>query len=206
MLRENRVTPEGAIRAAAGRGLLTGNRGILCDDTGQRRWNHRHKAWISCVLDYRGHRQPLASARSWTPLFFLDEAVALAAGHRPCARCRRVAYHSFRAAWAAGLGTAPRAAEMDNRLHHARLEPGSRRKRLWQADLADLPDGSFVALPSGAHLLLCGALRPWSPAGYGPALPRTARPTGPAAVLTPEPVVALLRAGYLPLIHPSGLA
>ncbi|WP_347313542.1 hypothetical protein [Defluviimonas sp. SAOS-178_SWC] len=202
MARENRVTPEGEIIADPGRGLLTGNRGILCDEAGTRRHLFRHRAWISCVLHYRDHRQPLASTHSWTPLFFLDEAVALAAGHRPCALCRREAYLRFRAAWGTATGRpAPRADAIDAVLHEARIVPRLRAKVTFRADLAGLPDGSFIAGTDGPHLVLRDRLLPYTPSGYRPALPRPG--SGEVEVLTPTPLVAVLKTGYAPLLHPS---
>lgn len=202
MARRNRVTPEGAIIADPARGLLTGNRGILCDAAGTLVRTARGRAWICCLLEFRGHRQPLASDRSWTPLFFLDETVALAAGHRPCALCRREAYTAFRDAWARAAGTAPpKASEMDRALHDARSAPGPGAKATFRADPAALPDGTFLRGSSGPALLLGPHLLPWTPAGYGPALPR---PDGAeVTVLTPRPAVAVLAAGYRPLLHPS---
>jgi hypothetical protein len=145
---QNRVTPFGAIVAVPERGTLMGNRGILHDAAGalRRRWATR--AWICCLLEFRGRRDPVMAPGHYTRLFFLDEPTALAAGHRPCAYCRREAYRSFRAAWAAGsahlgLGTEPRAAEIDRVLHAERLGPDGS-KRLHPAELADLPDGAFV--------------------------------------------------------------
>ncbi len=202
MPRENRVTPEGRIIADPGRGLLTGNRGILCDEAGTRRHLYRHRAWISCVLQYRDHRQPLASSRTWTPLFFLDEAVALAAGHRPCALCRREAYLRFRAAWTGATDhPAPLADVIDAALHSARIVPRRGDKVTVEADLAELPDGSFIAGAGGPCLILDQKLLPYTPSGYGPALPRPE--TGRVEVLTPAPLVAVLKAGYAPLLHPS---
>ncbi|SPH17738.1 Carboxylesterase NlhH [Defluviimonas aquaemixtae] len=202
MPRENRVTPEGAIVAHPGRGLLTGNRGILYDTSGRRRWNHRIKAWIACRLDYPGRRQPLASGHRWTPLFFLDEAVALAAGHRPCAFCRRADYDRLRAAWAAaGLGDDPRAPEIDRCLHAARIVPRRGTKVTCRADIATLPDGAFVAMAGGSCLVLGDRLLPYAPDGYRPALPRPGG--GIAEVMTPAPLVAVLAAGYRPMLHSS---
>ena len=201
MARANRVTPEGGIIADPARGMFTGNRGILCDEGGQMRWPWRHKAWICCVLSWKGNRQPLDDAHRWTPLFFLDEAVALAAGHRPCATCRRADYNRFRAAWAVATGAVPSAKAMDAALHRARVFPRLRSKRTCEADLAALPEGSFIRWRDGPALVLGDRLLPWTPSGYGPAVPRPS--TGPVTVLTPAPTVAVLKAGYRPTLHPS---
>src|SRR5215212_206442 len=147
---QNRVTPFGEIVAVAERGTMLGNRGILHDPDGRvvRRW--AGQAWICCLLEFRGRRDPVMAPGHYTRLFFLDEPTALAAGHRPCAYCRRADYLAFREAWATGnanlgLGPAPRAADIDRVLHAERLRP-DRTKRTYPASLANLPDGVMVTL------------------------------------------------------------
>lgn len=191
MALQNRVMPWGEIVADPARGLFTGNRGCLHDDQkrlGKARW--RHRAWIICALEYKGWQRQVMTPGSWTELFFLDEAVALAAGHRPCALCRREAFIAYRAAW----GDAPKAPEMDAELHSARLGPRAVR------DGDDLPDGAFVRLGQEAFLIGGAVMRRFSPAGYGPPLPRA---TGPVELLTPEPSLRVLSRGYRPILHPS---
>lgn len=203
MPRQNRVTPEGQIIADPARGLFMGNRGILHDSYGQMgkaMW--RHKAWICCALSFKGRQLALAAPGHYTQLFFLDEAVALAAGHRPCAECRRADYTRFRAAWgAAGLGQTARATEIDHCLHRARVNPGTRQQITCRADIAQLPDGCFIRIGPHTMLVSGSALYPFSMAGY---LPPSRRPVaGEVTVLTPAPMVAVLRAGYRPIFHPS---
>ncbi|WP_442638921.1 hypothetical protein [Roseicyclus sp.] len=180
-----------------------GNRGILHDGArrlGAARW--RHKAWIACVLSFKGRRRVPMSPGAYTELFFLDEAVALAAGHRPCAECRRADYDRFRAAWARATGETASAPAMDAALHPARVTR-SRAQVRHVADIATLPDGAFV-LHEGAPCLAIGdGLLPFTPGGYG--VPRP-RPVGPATVLTPAPILDVLRAGYAPALHPSARA
>lgn len=200
MPRPNRVAPTQDISALPLRGLLTGNRGILHDSAGQMtaaRWRHPH--WISCTLDWKGVRRPIMAPGTWTELFFLDEAVALSAGHRPCALCRREAYTRFRAAWAAAHGPAPKAAEIDRILHASRLE--GRAQRRHHSDIATLPDGAFILTDTGPALVRKARLHPFTTAGYGP--PRHRPGGGTVTVLTPEPLVAVLRAGYAPTLHPD---
>lgn len=204
---QNRVTPFAEIVADPARGRLMGNRGILHDQSkrlGRSRW--RHKSWIICLLAFRGRHEEVMAPRRYTQLFFLDEAVALAAGHRPCAECRRAAYQSF--AWAfsqalPGDVEPPRARGIDAVLHRARVDPRSRQVR-HRASLEGLPDGAFVLLerqPERAWLVLGGHLFPWAAAGYQAPIPR---PGGvEVEVLTPTPTIAVLRAGYRPLLHPS---
>ncbi len=196
---QNRVLPTGEIVADPARGLLTGNRGILHDGKtlGRRRWTHPH--WISCALTFKDVRRSPMSPGTWTELFFLDEAVALAAGHRPCALCRREALQRFCAAWAAATGAPARVPEIDRALHRARVT----RDRCQVRHLAPaetLPPGCFILLGDVPHLLGRDAALPFSPAGYGEPRPR---PAGMTLTLTPAPLVAVLAAGYRPLTHPT---
>ena len=198
---QNRVLPDGSIVAVPDRGGLMGNRGGAIhrpDRTlGAARW--RSRAWISCLLDFRGRRRRVMEPGRYTELFFLDEAVALAAGHRPCAECRRAAFRSFAGAWAlAGLGP-DRAAQMDAVLHPARLArdaDGCTHRAVAQS----LPDGVMIRMGNVPALIRGALALPFAPSGYGPPLPR---PRGPVAVFTPVPVVAVLAAGYRPMLHAS---
>jgi hypothetical protein len=201
---QNRVTPTGEIVAVPARGLLMGNRGCLHGQgrtLGVTRW--RSKLWICCVLDWRGRRRDPMPPGRWTALFFLDEATALAAGHRPCGYCRREAYLSYAEAWRAGHGLAerPRAVEMDARLHAERVESRSRRQRTSKARAGSLPDGVMIRHDAGPGLLAGGQVLPWSFAGYQAPVPLRQDTT--VEVLTPPSSVAALAAGYRPLLHPS---
>lgn len=145
---QNRVTPFGEIVAVPERGTMMGNRGILYDASRRLRREWAGQAWICCLLEFRGQRGPVISPNHYTRLFFLDEPTALAAGHRPCAFCRRDDYKAFQTAWASGNtslghGPTPRAAQIDRALHGERLGPGAH-KRLHRAELSALPDGVFV--------------------------------------------------------------
>lgn len=201
---QNRVTPFSEIRANPARGLFMGNRGILHDASGQIRRHHAHRTWICCLTAFRDRpARALMAPNRYTELFFLDEATALAAGHRPCAECRRADYLAFCAAWQKALGplpeNRPRAQALDAVLHDARLGPDGR-KRCFEARLADLPAGTMIATPEGCALFWDGALWDWGFDGYS--LRQTALPQR-AMVLTPEPIVAVLGAGYRPLCHGS---
>jgi hypothetical protein len=202
---QNRVMPTGEIVADPGRGLMMGNRGCLHGpgrQLGVSRW--RSPLWICCVLDWKGvRRDPMPPGR-WTALFFLDEATALAAGHRPCAYCRRRDYLDFAEAWRAArqLARRPRANEMDAVLHHERVDRG-RRQVTYQAPAGELPDGAMIRADGRIGLLLAGRLRPWSFAGYGP--PAQVPVPGAVEVLTPPSTVAAIAAGYRPLVHPAAL-
>lgn len=183
--------------------MLMGNRGCLHDGAGRivRRWTTR--AWIACRLSFKARRRPLMQPGRYTELFFLDEAVAAAAGHRPCAECRRADYLAFRALWAAVHGPVARVAEIDARLQAARIDPATRGQRRHAAPWADLPDGAFALQDGQAHLVSGGQILPHGPAGYGPPLPRPVR--GRAEVMTPAPLVALMQAGWRPALHPSAI-
>ena len=201
---QNRVLPTQEIVADPARGLLTGNRG--CIHTAQRtlgvtRW--RSKMWICCVLDWRGRRRDVMPPGRWTALFFLDEATALAAGHRPCGYCRRADYRWFAESWrtARGLPGPPRAGEMDARLHRERVDRRTRRQVTRPALAGSLPDGAMIRRDGEVALYCDGTLRPWSLAGYGP--PRPAGPRTRVELLTPPSAAAVLAAGYRPLVHPS---
>ena len=202
---QNRVTPFGDIVAIPERGSFMGNRGIIHDPRSRtllrRRW--ASKAWIICLCAYKGVRRRVMGGRSWTELFFLDEATALAAGHRPCFYCRREAAEAFRAAWARGNGGAkPRAPEMDEALHRERLDKGRKRLHSLPAPIEALPDGTMVAVGNAAYLIAGGKVLPWSPSGYGKELPSLAG----ARLLTPPSTVRSLAGGYSAILGEGAAA
>jgi hypothetical protein len=201
MTLQNRVTPFGEIVAVPARGLFAGNRGIIHDPQTKtllkRRWTT--KAWICCTLDWKGVRREPMARRSWTELFFLDEATAFAAGHRPCFYCRRERAIAFRDAWAKGKGIAhARAPDMDAVLHAERLDD-RRRKKLHPLErpIADLPDGTMVAAGNDAHVVAGGRLWRWTFEGY-----RRAESSRVEAMITPPSIAAAL-SGFAPILHPS---
>jgi hypothetical protein len=205
---QNRVTPFGALIATPERGTLLGNRGLLHDPNQRIRRDWRLTRWIYCVLEFKGrHRQVMAPGR-YTELFFLDEATSLAAGHRPCAECKRARYNEFRQAWAAGNPqalTAERlsADHIDHVLHADRLEDDGS-KNTYQSPLSELPDGVFVTLDDAseqAFLVQADSLLAWSPGGYRKRLAR--RRHAHVRVLTPRSTVRAICAGFVPQVHPS---
>lgn len=201
MSRRNRVTPFGDIIATEARGLLFGNRGVLHDDKGRlvRPWQGRR--WIACRLEFKGRRRALLRPGRFTELFFLDEATALAAGHRPCAECRREDFTRFRRAWAAAHGVdPPRVDEMD-RVLHAERTTSRRAHRYHEMTRADLPDGSMLRVDDRAWLALGRDILGWSPFGYRER--RTLPGSTEVLAVTPPSVIEVLRAGYEPRIHPS---
>jgi hypothetical protein len=201
---QNRVTPFGEIVAVPERGTLTGNRGIIHDPATKKLLRKRWatKAWITCRCDYKGVRRGVMATRSWTELFFLDEATALAAGHRPCFLCRREAAQAFQAAWSAGHGgPLPTAAQMDAVLHSERLQGGAKRIHALPDGSADLPDGSMIAARDQAFVMAVGRVLLWTAAGYAPVNQRFHAD----GLLTPPATLAALRAGYRPMLHPSAV-
>lgn len=204
---QNRVTPEGDIVAVAARGTMMGNRGGCLhrpDRTlAKRRWVTRQ--WIGCELEFKGRHRQVMAPGLYTELFFLDEATALAAGHRPCFECRRADALRFAELWAKAEGRTGRAnaAHMDTILHAERLGPG-RVKRTFRSRLANLPSGCIVRLQDRPHLLADGDLKPWSPTGYGAAI--RVDPDELIDVLTPATIVQLLQLGLQARLHPSATA
>lgn len=190
----NRVTPTGDIVAIPLRGAWLGNRGILHEGTEIRRF-HASDLWITCRLQFRGRHRQQWQPHHYTHLYFHDEAVSLAAGHRPCAECRRGDYLAYREAWARGLGVAaPSAAEMNRQLHAERLVAGTHRRRWHRRPWRSLPTGAFVLTEDGPSLVREDALVSWTTAGY--ATPRQRPPHGEAVVITPPASLAVLSAGY----------
>lgn len=212
MPRRNRVDPWGDLVAHPARGLFTGNRGCVVDDRENVVRHHRtHLLWITCELEFKGWRVDLARPNRWTPLFFLDEAVALAAGHRPCGECRRAAYAAYRDAVSAAVGAHKplTAAELNRRLADERLRAGrgidrAADRKLWRSTVGELPAGTVVLDAERQPCLWTGeAVRLFGFDGWGA---RTTPPDGPVEVLTPPTSVAALAHGFEPVLHPSAFA
>jgi hypothetical protein len=185
------VTPE--------RGLVYGNRGCLHDERGVHRRQYATRRWIACQLEFRGRRRrPLRAPGRYTELFFLDDATALAAGHRPCAECRRPDYNRLTASWAELHPDQHGADAIDAQLQCERLEDRGGGRRLHDARFAELPDGAFILLDGQARLVLGSRLLAWSPGGYTDA---ARRPRGQAAVITPPSLVRLLAEGWRPVVR-----
>lgn len=199
---QNRVSPFGEIVATSHRGRFTGNRGIIHDPATKtllkKRWSS--PAWITCVCEFRGWRRQVMARRSWTELFFLDEATAFAAGHRPCFFCRRDDANRFRGCWEQGNGvTDVRAKEMDAVLHRERLERGRKRLHPLPVPLRELPDGAMVQVGAESFLVVQGRAQLWSMAGYR----RVDRAIDDAMLLTPPSTLRAMSAGYRPVLHAS---
>jgi hypothetical protein len=202
---QNRVTPMADIVAAPERGLFTGNRGIIHDAQTRtlfkRRW--ASQTWLICALRWRDVRRAVMGTGSWTELFFLDEATGLAAGHRPCFLCRRVAAQAFKMGFPRGGKAAmAKAHDIDTALHAERLVGHRKRLHALNSPAAELPDGAMVLQDGIPHLILEGLARLWSLRGYGTPV----APLHCAQLITPPSTVAVLRPGYRPQIHASAFA
>jgi hypothetical protein len=209
MTLQNRVTPFGSIVANPARGSFTGNRGILHDPATRalhpaRRWSA--KAWICCLCDFRGQQRDVMGyngrngGAGWTELFFLDEATALAAGHRPCFYCRREDAKRFQTAWADGNVTAlPKATEMDAVLHAERLDGKAKRLHPLPGLTRNVPDGAMITDGETAWLISGGEALRWSFSGYSGGQ----TPDVGLKILTPPSTVRALAAGYHPVLHAS---
>jgi hypothetical protein len=203
--KQNRVTPFGELIATECRGTLMGNRGCLHDERQRIRRPFALKRWIVCVLEFRGRHRTVMTPGRYTELFFLDEATALAAGHRPCAECQRARYLLFREHWAAAnpgrfATLVPAADEIDRVLHAERIEESGGR-RTYRERLTRLPPGVMAAHDAdGAFLVRADDLLPWSPGGYGSPVPKPAGAT--VQVLTPKSVVRAIARGYPVSVHP----
>jgi len=190
---QNRVTPLGDVVAVPLRGAWTGNRGRLHEGREIVRF-HAGDLWIVCALEFNDRWHEQWKPRGFTWLYFHDEAVAFAAGHRPCGECRRASYNAYRDAWVGSTGGNPSAGEMNKQLHGERIVRGTHRRRLHEVPWRALPDGSFVLVEGTPALVLGDELVRWTTAGYGTALSRPA--SGTAQAITPPSTLAVLRNGY----------
>jgi hypothetical protein len=202
---QNRVTPTGDVIATPHRGLFTGNRGIIHDPATKtllkKRWSS--PAWITCVCEFRGWRRKVMATRSWTELFFLDEATAFAAGHRPCFFCRRDDANRFRASWEEGNSVKDiRAKEIDAVLHGERLERGKKRLHPLPVSVKQLPDGAMVQRGEESFLIAQGRALRWSMAGYKEA----SGSLDGALLLTPPSTLRAFSLGYRPVLHPTAMS
>jgi hypothetical protein len=209
MPRQNRIDPFGDLCAASAKGLLTGNRGRLMKTGRTLARHHQGNRWISCKVEFGSRKVPLDAPNRWTPVFFLDDAVALAAGHRPCGFCRLAQYRSFRAAVTRSVGSArPLGAdELDTLLASERLRPGRGLERrvdriTHEAVMCALPAGTVIVVEEQAMLVLDDCMRPFAFEGWGDRVDLPS-PAATVTVLTPRTSVAALRHGFVPEMHVS---
>lgn len=207
---QNRVNPWGKLFTTTARGAFMGNRGILHDQQKQIIKPWAHQAWIICSLDFetaQGQRikRQVFSQGSYSELFFLDEATALSAGHRPCAKCRRERFHEFKLAWCtANRGDAEaklRVQELDKQLHEERTIRGGG-KLTYLMPFAEIPDGAFFEWQGEALLCWKDTVKIWSPSGYSTATSLPA-PADLVKVLTPISIVKMYSYLFRPQVHES---
>lgn len=197
---QNRVNPYGDIIKTSARGAWIGNRGQLHGNTKTILRPFKLKAWITCLLQFKGRHREVMSPGLWTELFFLDEATAFAAGHRPCFECRRDDAKRFKTAWLKGnpgfgLDIKTAISKIDEVTHRERIDPNGD-KVTFEADVQDLPDGTFIEIDKEPYLIADTQLFNWTPAGYKkPGLPLR---QGQVTVLTPRSTVNAFKAGYRP--------
>lgn len=199
---QNRVDPKGNFIRTSARGAWLGNRGVIHRDKEIVR-PFKHQAWIICVLEFKGRKRPVMAPDRWTELFFLDEATAFSAGHRPCFECRREDALRFKACWIKGnpeYGFTMKTpiGKIDAIIHADRID-AEKRKVTFQLLSSRIPDGTFVLMNEDAYLLRDGRLHQWNPEGYTNtiAIPESTK----LIVLTPKSVVNAFRAGYVPMTH-----
>jgi hypothetical protein len=203
---QNRVNPTGTIESIPARGTFMGNRGVLHNSKKEVRHLFKNKAWITCLLEFKGRQRELMSPGLYTELFFFDEVTAFAAGHRPCAECRRARYNEFRDAWGIANNregdSVVRAPQMDGILHVERIGDGQ--KVTWLHSLADLPHGTMFQVGNESYAVCDQELVKWSFEGYSAAkkedLPET------VDVLTPRSVVNVFKSGFRPEFHPTAIS
>ena len=200
---QNRADPFGHLHAVPERGLFMGNRGG-CFHREDRTLKNRQWAsqrWIICQLSFKGRRRPLMRPGHYTELFFLDEATALAGGHRPCFECRRAEAEAFRQALfrAGRLKPGASISEADA-LAAGEIQKVLAGHRARDSILpAHLPNGAMYAVEGKAFLVHAGHAHAWSFSGYGP--PVTLHAAGTR--LTPEISCAALNSGYEVALHTS---
>ncbi|GAA4335860.1 hypothetical protein GCM10023149_44140 [Mucilaginibacter gynuensis] len=197
---QNRVDPQGNIFSTTARGAWLGNRGVIHNEDKQITRPFKLKAWITCALSFRGRHRDIMLPDRWTELFFLDEATAFSAGHRPCFQCRFKDHQLFKSFWLKGnpqYGFSPKTpvAKIDEIIHSERIA-ADRSKITYRAKLADLPDGTFVLHEAEPYLVKNGALHLWTPAGYK--IPLEIPVEKIVTVLTPHSIVNMFTAGYQP--------
>jgi hypothetical protein len=206
MPHQNRVNPFSQLIATTARGTWTGNRGVIHNAQKEIVKNHAVKYWITCALKYKDFQRTVMTPNRWTELFFLDEATAFAAGHRPCGFCRHADFKRFKNLWLAangaqnGLLDHPTMDKIDAIIHQERLDADGKQVT-FQAILSSLPDGTFVALDAQdkAFLWFRANLYAWSFDGYAKITQFDKNQT--VTVLTPRSYVAVFAAGYVPQVH-----
>lgn len=205
MALQNRIDPWGKLNASDARGHWLGNRGILHNEQQKIIRTHTHKAWVTCQLHFKNRKRQIFAPNSYSELFFLDEATAFAAGHRPCAECRRERFNEFKQHWIAANGENPATAklpigEIDRQLHTERINK-SGSKVSYLAIANDLPDGTLFAYNHQAFLIWNRFYYVWLFEGYTKSAFDSINEQ--VEVLTPRSVVNTFKAGLKPEVHHS---
>ncbi|MBO9618696.1 MAG: hypothetical protein J7539_06615 [Niabella sp.] len=205
---QNRVDPEGRLIITLARGDWMGNRGRIHNEKKEIVHSFRLKAWITCLLAFRGRRREVMAPNRYTELFFLDEATSFAAGHRPCFECRRKDYERFKLFWLKGnpdRGFDERTSikEIDKVLHEERITKDGV-KRTYKEQFKNLPDGAFILVGEQPFLVAGGERFEWSPYGYK--VRSSISGTEHVSVLTPRSIINAFKAGYRPQLHKSCFA
>lgn len=202
---QNKVDPWGNLNAVKSRGMFLGNRGVLHNEHQEIIASHRIKGWVTCLLEFKDRKRKIMTPKRYTELFFLDEATAFSAGHRPCAECRRKRYNDFKEKWLEANGeklqgkktTAP---NMDNIIHEERIS--KKQKVTYTSALGSLPDGTMIDINSKTYLLWESKLFEWSCSGYTESdiVPHENKQV---IVLTPKSYVKTFSNGFVPEVHES---
>ena len=200
---QNRVDPFGSIIMTRARGAFMGNRGVIHNQCREITHAFKHKAWITCALQFKGRKRTVMTPGRWTELFFLDEATAFAAGHRPCFECRKEEAKKFKSCWirgnpAHGFTMKTSIREIDDVLQTERID-GNKKKVTHQRMFSDIAEGTFVSVDDDPYLFSAGQLYRWTPSGYdySIAVPKASALT----VLTPHSMVNAFHAGYVPQMN-----
>lgn len=201
MALQNRVKPNGDIISTSARGAWLGNRGVIHNAEKQIVRPFKIKAWIICVLEFRGRHREVMTPDRWTELFFLDEATAFSAGHRPCFQCRYADHQRFKTAWLKGnpkygFDEKTSVIEIDKILQTERISKGQ--KVTYTDDIHNLPDGAFVQFDGEPWLVYQNKIHHWTPSGYDNS--KAIDAPGEVTILTPRSIVNAFRAGYQPQI------
>ncbi|MDE2420453.1 MAG: hypothetical protein KGO49_04630 [Gammaproteobacteria bacterium] len=203
---QNRIDPWGQLNADIARGSWMGNRGILHDEKKEIVAPWRHKSWVTCRLSFQSYKREIFSQNNYSELFFLDEATAFSAGHRPCAECRRDRFNEFKLAWCKAnpdriSSNLVSIKEIDTQLHIDRATLG-KQKNTYRARFQDLPEGTFIDIEGKAHLLWNKHLYLWSFSGYTK-ISLIIKPSTEVTVLTPHSIINMLHQGFTPQVHES---
>lgn len=198
---QNRVNPFGEIITTPARGSFMGNRGVIHNAQKQITHAFKHKAWIICTLEFKGRKRTVMTPDRWTELFFLDEATAFAAGHRPCFECRKEDAKRFKSCWIAGnpsynFNMTTSIKEIDEVIHCERID-SAKKKVTHQRMSSDLVEGTFVAIDDAPYLFSKGRLHRWTPSGYE--ISTAAPDASMMTILTPSSVFNAFNAGYVPV-------